>query len=402
MSYKNRASSDTEFRVDLDNIQECKQTEKLMIQKLAELRKTKGLDNPEGFKYAFTLLEVWTADYQLDNVDKLVTEIFPMCKRHGGQWYIKAVQALAFCRWKQSRWKEALELFEQMKILVGPSSVLLENMGHTHNSMGNVDKAADCFLQAIDLCEREGDKNMHKGGLYMGLGLVYDRTNRTAKGLDYLKQALAWYKEKANGEPSSLVAKAHKSVGTCYQHLGKFKEALSHYESAVDLFRKTCGVWSPLSSNALAAVGEMQMQLKRPMKAYVAFAESFENHVRHDNLEITSLYKRSLTLRQLLISAQLKVSNPERFGPMIRDAVRNIERQGIARDGNLAALYKTFAELVILGKYFRFAQWLLHESLALFRTVTEIDISHLIKDTTDILKLIDNLVQQGRGVPMPT
>ena len=57
-----------------------------------ELRKTKGLDNPEGFKYAFTLLEVWTADYQLDNVDKLVTEIFPMCKRHGGQWYIKAVQ----------------------------------------------------------------------------------------------------------------------------------------------------------------------------------------------------------------------------------------------------------------------------------------------------------------------
>ena len=30
-------------------------------------------------------------------------------------------------------------------------------------------------------------------------------------------------------------------------------------------------------------------------------------------------------------------------------------------------------------RYFRFAQWLLHESLALFRTVTEIDISHLIK-----------------------
>ena len=26
--------------------------------------------------------------------------------------------------------------------LVGPSSVLLENMGHTHNSMGNTDKAS--------------------------------------------------------------------------------------------------------------------------------------------------------------------------------------------------------------------------------------------------------------------
>ena len=27
-------------------------------------------------------------------------------------------------------------------VLVGPSSVLLENMGHTHNSMGNVDKVS--------------------------------------------------------------------------------------------------------------------------------------------------------------------------------------------------------------------------------------------------------------------
>ena len=36
-SYKNRKPSSTEFRVDLDNIQECKQTEKAMIQKLAVL-----------------------------------------------------------------------------------------------------------------------------------------------------------------------------------------------------------------------------------------------------------------------------------------------------------------------------------------------------------------------------
>ena len=57
-----------------------------------EFRKTTGLDNPEALKHAFTLLEVWTADYQLDNADKLVAEIFPICKRHGGQWYINAVQ----------------------------------------------------------------------------------------------------------------------------------------------------------------------------------------------------------------------------------------------------------------------------------------------------------------------
>lgn len=141
----------------------------------------------------------------------------------------------------------------------------------------------------------------------MGLGLVYDRQNKTKEGLEYLKQALAWYKEQAKGLPSSLVAKAHKSVGTAYQHMGKFQDALENYGAAVDLFKKTCGEWSPLTSNALSSVGEMHLKLGRVKKAYSAFAEAFEHQVRHDSLDINDLYKRILNLRQLLISSKLKV-----------------------------------------------------------------------------------------------
>ena len=39
-----------------------------------------------------------------------------------------------------------------------------------------------------------------------------------------------------------------------------------------------------------------------------------------------------------------------------RDAVLNLERQQIPRDGNLAALFKTFAELAVLGKYVLISQ----------------------------------------------
>lgn len=89
------------------------------------------------------------------------------------------------------------------------------------------------------------------------------------------------------------------------------------------------------------------------------------------------------------------------FFYLTRDAILNIERQGIPRDGNLAAFYKTCSEIAIFGKFYKFSQWLLHESLSLFRTVTELDISHLIKDTRDILKLVDNLVERGQGVDLP-
>ena len=52
-----------------------------------------------------------------------------------------------------------------------------------------------------------------------------------------------------------------------------------------------------------------------------------------------------------------------------RDTVLNLERQQIPRDGNLAALFKTFAELAVLGKYVLISQLGIHR--ALFRNFFE-------------------------------
>ena len=57
--------------------------------------------------------------------------------------YIKAIQSLGFCRWKQHRLEEALSLFHEQEGIVGPASAILcENIGHTHSSLGDLEKVS--------------------------------------------------------------------------------------------------------------------------------------------------------------------------------------------------------------------------------------------------------------------
>ena len=122
-----------------------------------------------------------------------------MCKERGSDWYVKWVQSLAFCRWKQHKYKEALTLFHEQAVcsalcdalcnaacnalwqcttqcsvqctvqctvpctvhhssawheqegIVGASAALCENIGHTYSSMGDLAKAEEYFVRSIEL-----------------------------------------------------------------------------------------------------------------------------------------------------------------------------------------------------------------------------------------------------------
>eukprot|EP00966_Prymnesium_polylepis_P112703 2606780-Prymnesium_polylepis.1 len=87
----------------------------------------------------------------------------------GGDWRVKHIQSLAFCRWKQYKFKEALELFLEQQKIVGASAALCENIGHTYSSLGDLNEAESYFERAIELLKTGSYGN--KGGIYMGLGL---------------------------------------------------------------------------------------------------------------------------------------------------------------------------------------------------------------------------------------
>jgi len=210
-----------------------------------KIKATKGIEDEFVLIVFFKLFDIWIGLYRLHKCDKELAEIVPVCRKRDDPLKVKAIQALAFTRWKQSRFVEAISLFEEMEKLVPPSPSLFENMGHTYNSMGLFEKAEEYFKKALSA------NTTNTGGVLLGLGLLKDRQNRTAEGLPICLEAYEWYKTKfGHLGDSSLMAKSGSSVSKLYQKLGRLQEAEKFALEAVQIFEKTCGADSPLTGNA--------------------------------------------------------------------------------------------------------------------------------------------------------
>jgi tetratricopeptide (TPR) repeat protein len=175
-------------------------------------RERLGKDHEKTIKRTLRLVGCYIAQYKLNETDQLLDEIYPVCKEKGGPLYIKCIQSRAFCMFKQYRFREALEVFHEQAKLVGPSAALYENMAHTYNSLGDYENAASFFSQAMALLE-QGSYGK-RGGILLGLGLVRERQGRPEEALPTLQEALEHYKkDHGNEDGTSLIAKAHMSVG---------------------------------------------------------------------------------------------------------------------------------------------------------------------------------------------
>ena len=134
-------SSESEDEGMLSDPEETERQEERLERRLGARRARLGLDNARTLRSAFRLLDCLIGQYKLNRTEALLDEVAPVCKRLGGDWHVKAIQSLAFCRWKQYRFGEALALFLEQQQLVGPSAALCENIGHTYSSLGELERA---------------------------------------------------------------------------------------------------------------------------------------------------------------------------------------------------------------------------------------------------------------------
>ncbi|CAJ1374202.1 unnamed protein product [Effrenium voratum] len=177
---------------------------------------------------------------------------------------MKGIQALAFVRWKQSRFREALPLFHEMEQHLGKSAALCENIAHTYNSLGDFEKAEDYLRQALKFIEQEAGMNKgNRGGVLLGLGIVRDRLGKQKEALPVCLKAYEFYKERANGAPASLQAKAGISCAKIYAKLGDQKKAESYIREAVEMYEITCGETSPLTASAYHELGKVLWAQRR-------------------------------------------------------------------------------------------------------------------------------------------
>ena len=82
---------------------------------MTRLRTSRGPSHDATLKATFKLLDCLIGQYKLNMTDDVLSEVKTVCRERGSDWYVKWIQSLAFCRWKQHNYKEALRLFHEQE-----------------------------------------------------------------------------------------------------------------------------------------------------------------------------------------------------------------------------------------------------------------------------------------------
>jgi tetratricopeptide (TPR) repeat protein len=242
------------------------------------------------------LIDSWIGLYHLEPTAALIDEIWTLChsRGEGSRLQIKVLQARAFLRFKQHNFRDCLGDFLKFREIVGPSAELAENTGHAYNSLGQLRNAELSFTESLQLMDAPGappKASSNRGGVLLGLGLVKERQGDLRGGLDFIYQALGFYRNKfaaANGQ-HSLIAKSLMSVGKCHEKLRELDQAETAFREAVAVFQATCGNNTPLTADSmfcLAKVLYAQRTFPKYQEARTYLFTSLDNYTSFDSLHI--------------------------------------------------------------------------------------------------------------------
>lgn len=395
---------------EIEELVELQLVEETRLEKLfEEQRAEKGLDDEVTLNTFFKLFDMWIQLYRLNKCAEVLEDVVPICRRRGGQLHVQGVQALAFTLWKQSKFRQAAELFHEIEDLVGSSSALCENMGHTYSSLGDYEQAATYFrrsLACLDHEEKLGKKVGDKAGILLGLGLIEDRQGNYDKALVAVRESQRLFRTRANGKPSSLIAKAGMSIAKILLKLARQEEdaqarAAMEEEAVqlefenVQLFEVTCGEDSPLTASALKGLGEALLRRQRLDEALKAFAKSYFLEASKDAFDLLSV----MEVHNLLFGvhmAMVKMGKPldrdafRKYLPTVQLALTRV--RAMKQDANAGAYYKVAGELMAFAEDYPAAGALLGEAMELFATEEADKVGGLIANCLDLKAFCDKQV----------
>lgn len=360
--------------------------------KFAKLKAMYGIEDRRTLETFFELFDLWIMLYRLNKADAALREVLPACEWRRDDLAIKATQALAFTRWKQGRFREALSRFHEMEGWMGKNPALCENIGHTYNTLGNYDQAERYFLEALRLSRDAPDgARGNTGGILLGLAGVQDRRGAFEEALPTAVQAHEYYKERdqQRGWVSSLTAKAAMQLSKVQLKLGRLEEAEGGAREALRLFEETAGTDSPLVAGALERLGAVLAQQGRPAEAQPAFHRAYEVEAIKDAFDLVEI----LEIHNQLVEAHVGSGALDRLAfrryfDVVDQVVKRVRRE-LKQDGNAGAYYKAAGEMYVLGSSCDVGRPLLVEATQLFAAETSIDTSGLIKQCKDLVAFCD-------------
>jgi len=387
---------------DPERVEEQEENERKLEARYNKLLEEKGLEDESTLQTFFALFDNCIQLYRLNKLYDYLQKVVPACRKRTDKYKLKAIQALAFVLWKQSKFREALPLFHEMEDILGKGAALCENIAHTYNSLGDYDKAEDYFRQALKFIEQEHGLNRgNRGGVLLGLGLVRDRLGKHREALPVIKQAYEFYKERANGAPASLQAKAGISCAKLHAKLGELGEAEKYIKEAVHMYEVTCGETSPLTASAYHELGKCLWAQRKREDAQKALARAYELEAMKDAWDLVTL----LEIHNMLMDTHLKATsniNRAKFAEFFKtsDFIANRVRKTLPQDGNAAVYYKAAGELRAWGGRYQEAKDYFNEAIPLFENEKGTDCSSLIQGCRDMLAFCDRNLAGVQNSPM--
>jgi tetratricopeptide (TPR) repeat protein len=128
--------------------------------------------------------------------------------------------------------RQAADLLEPMGV-ISLRSVALNNLGEVYFALGDLDAAAECYVQARDLCREIG--GYVEGHVLHNLGLVYLRLHRLDEAIASFTEALGRHRAAGllAGEASTL-----KDLAEARAQTGDLAEARVSLAAAIGIFEQ--------------------------------------------------------------------------------------------------------------------------------------------------------------------
>ncbi len=110
---------------------------------------------------------------------------------------------------------------------------LLANLGDAFAITGKNESAKNHYREQLSLAQSRGYR-AYEGSAYNGLGFIYIKQDKVARGIDCYLKALAIYKELENHEKE---LELFVGIGLNYQKLGELNKAVEFFENALKVSR---------------------------------------------------------------------------------------------------------------------------------------------------------------------
>ncbi|CAE7558016.1 KLCR1 [Symbiodinium pilosum] len=309
-----------------------------------------GFRAPEVLAAALDLAVVYLKNYALDKADALYEATKPHCLSRGLPWNVKWFQDCATLRCKQNRQAEAAPMLEEVAKLTPPHEATLRNLGTVYNQLREHDKAKVYFDAAAELVGKktaEGKLLLDKEDLW-NIGLVHKNKKNYDEAAPMLEQALEkWLQEDPDDDVT--LAKLYDSVGSCYDEMGRFEEAVDVLQKAKSLYDRSIGTESPLYGSACERLTRALVHAHRYQEGLDNLIEAFTVIALQDAVHPTPLFELlGIALEEIPITKEIDTAELARLEMPIQAAVRNMHYRGLDQDGNCGVLFERMARALVL------------------------------------------------------